>query len=89
MSNNQSPVVGFKIAIVNNADLHNEYKVVKAPTAERPEVTERQFVRASKRQARAIRKARLMGGRDKNIVLFGERQDGTHFPVSLRPRTVA
>ena len=78
MSNNQSPVVGFKIAIVNNANLGSEY------------VNEvRQYVKASKRQARAIRKARLMGGRDKNIVLFGERQDGTHFPVSLRPRTVA
>ena len=78
MSNNQSPVVGFKIAIVNNANLGNEY------------VNEvRQYVKASKRQARAIRKARLMGGRDKNIVLFGERKDGTHFPVSLRPRTVA
>jgi hypothetical protein len=78
MSQKISPVIGYKIAVINNANLNSEF------------VNEvRQFVRASKRQMRAVRKARLMGGRNQGIQLFGERKDGTHFPVSLRQRTVA
>jgi hypothetical protein len=67
-----SPIVGYKIAIVNNANLEN------------PE----HYVYASKRLMRAVRKARAMIGSHKYIQLFGVKQDGTHFPVSLKVRTV-
>jgi hypothetical protein len=88
----KSPVVGYKIAIVNNADLNNQFKVI-APALlnEEGEVvtsekTQQQFVYASKRMMRAVRKARTMLGSHKHVQLFGMRKDGTHFPVSLRRR---
>lgn len=60
--------IGYKIAIVNNANLADST----------------QFVTASKRLSRAINKARLLSMGNRAIMLFGERQDGTHFPVSLK-----
>jgi hypothetical protein len=90
-----SPIIGFKIAIVNGADLNREYKLIAPAVIDEesqqvliPEVKERQWVRASKRQMRAVRKARTMIGSHKNVMLFGERKDGTHFPVSLKARTL-
>jgi CRISPR/Cas system-associated protein endoribonuclease Cas2 len=89
-----SPIIGYKIAIVNGADLNNEFKLLvpeekdEEGNVTKAEVKERQFVRASKRQMRAVRKARTMIGSYKNVMLFGERKDGTHFPVTLRPRTM-
>lgn len=72
--NNKSRVMGYKIAIVNNANL-SEQMVGEV----------RQFEYASKRLQRAIRKARKMA-RDgyKNVVLFGQRENGEHFPISYR-----
>jgi hypothetical protein len=90
-----SPVVGYKIAIVNNADLHNQNKVITPAVfnddGEMIEAarTQQQFVWASKRLMRAVRKARAMIGSHKHIQLFGMKKDGTHFPVSLKIRKTA
>jgi hypothetical protein len=90
-----SPVVGYKIAIVNNADLHNQNKVITPAVigedgeVTTPEKTQQQFVWASKRLMRAVRKARTMLGSHKHIQLFGMKKDGTHFPVSLKIRKTA
>lgn len=64
----RSPIIGYKIAIVNGANLNN------------PE----HYVDASKRLNRAIRKARIMRMSNSNVMLFGVRQDGTNFAVSLK-----
>lgn len=88
----QSPVVGYKIAIVSGADLRNEFKVISPEVKDeegnvtQQEVKERQFIFASKRQMRAVRKARKLIGSHKSVMLFGQRKDGTHFPVSLKIR---
>jgi hypothetical protein len=89
----KSPVVGYKIAIVNNADLNNQFKVIAPAVIDEesqevliPQKTQQQFVYASKRMMRAVRKARTMLGSHKHVQLFGMRKDGTHFPVSLRRR---
>lgn len=90
----QSPVIGYKIAIVNGADLNREFRMVAPAVIDEesqeiliPAKMEQQFVRASKRQMRAVRKARTMMNHQRNILLFGERKDGTHFPISLKART--
>lgn len=64
----KSPTIGYKIAIRSGADLNNE----------------EHYVFASKRQNRAIRKARLMRTSNRDVMLFGVRKDGTTFPVSLK-----
>jgi hypothetical protein len=91
----KSPVMGYKIAIVNNANLNQQYVVIQPAVYDEegkvitPEKSVQQFVYASKRLMRAVRKARTMLGSYKYIQLFGQRQDGSHFPVSLKKRTQA
>lgn len=70
---NQYPVMGYKISVVNGANL-NQVEVNGVI----------QFIYASKRLSRAIRKARLMSATSPNIMLFGQRENGEHFPVSYR-----
>jgi hypothetical protein len=95
---NQSPVMGYKIALVNGANLNQQY--VEVPGTAKEEVKDeagnvtspaipaklvKQFENASKRQPRAIRKARkMMMAGHKAVMLFGQRENGEHFPVSIR-----
>lgn len=90
---NSSPVVGYKIALVNGADLSEEFKTISPAVLDdegkvvREAVVVKQYERASIRQMRAIRKARRMKQQNGNVILFGARKDGTHFPVSLKTRS--
>lgn len=90
---NSSPVIGYKIALVHGADLSSEFKTIKPAMLGEdgevlvPEVKEKQFEKASIRQMRAVRKARKMKQQNGNVMLFGYRKDGTHFPISLKVRS--
>jgi hypothetical protein len=99
MSNtsSQSPVKVHKIALVNGANLNEQFVVIKPAEAEiregdmilqraHPAVLRKQFEFASKRRPRAIRKARKMGRAA--VMLFAMREDGTHFPISIKQRQV-
>jgi DNA-binding protein len=96
---NKSPVMGYKIAIVNNANMQTQF--VNVPGSGREEVRDaesgeivtpgipekqvKQFEYASKRLSRAIRKARkLAQAGNRSIMLFCVRENGEHFPINYR-----
>lgn len=95
--NKQSPVMVHKYTLVNNANLDQQFVTVREGRAafvdadgievpEIPEVLVKQFEYCSKRQLRAIRKGRLLKMKHKVGMLFAQREDGTHYPVSLKKR---
>jgi hypothetical protein len=72
----RSPVMGYKIALVNNANLNNQF-VGEPPV--------KQFEYASKRLSRAIRKARALAkAGNRSVMLFCVRENGQHFPINYR-----
>ena len=77
LKKNLSPVMAYKISIVNGANLNQVEVNGKV-----------QFVRASKRLSRAMRKAREMAKTSANIMLFGQRENGEHFPITYRVKEV-
>lgn len=93
---NRSPVMTYKIALVNNANLTEQFVVhregraafidangVEVPAI--PEVSVKQFEYASKRLQRAIRKARKIAqAGNRAVMLFCQRENGQHFPVNYR-----
>lgn len=98
-SNNKSPVLGYKIALVNNANLNQQYVITQPAVPEQrfedgtlampaiPEKSVKQFEYASKRLMRAIRKARkLAQAGNRSIMLFCQRENGQHFPINYRKK---
>lgn len=96
-NNKQSPVMVHKFSLVNNANLDQQFVIVREFRAayidaegvevpEIPEVAVKQFEYCSKRQLRAIRKGRLLKMKHKAGMLFAQREDGAHYPVSLKKR---
>jgi hypothetical protein len=79
----KSPIVGYKIAVRSGANLNQQEIQVSVDNDGKP-IMQRQYEVASKRLNRAIRKARLLRMGNNNVMLFGIRADGTHFPVSLK-----
>jgi hypothetical protein len=95
--NTRSPVMVHKYTLVNNANLDQQFVVVRpaepavmegdvvlVPAVD--EVVVKQFEYCSKRQLRAIRKGRLLKTKHHVGMLFAQREDGTHYPVSLKKR---
>lgn len=98
--NKKSPVMVHKVALVNNANLSTQF--VPIPNTEVAEVRHeetgeivtpyvppkmiKQFEFCSKREMRAVRKARILKMRFPNAMLFAQREDGTHHPVSMKKR---
>jgi hypothetical protein len=96
---NRSAVMGYKIALVNNANLNQMYvnvpgtEVMETRDEETGEIvtpyvppkTIQQFEYASKRLSRAIRKARALAkAGNRSIMLFCVRENGQHFPINYR-----
>lgn len=96
---NRSPVMTYKIALVNNANLNQVYVDVPGTAQDAimdedgvtvlkaavPARQIKQFEYASKRLQRAIRKARKIAqAGNRAVMLFCQRENGQHFPVNYR-----